>query len=81
MQITIKDSLIKSCLAEHVEVNLEKPNAKLTKEIFADPKFQKRLTKALEDYFNEEVDVISDAITDIKIPVLDKAIKDRFFTA
>jgi hypothetical protein len=78
MQITIKDSLIKSCLAEHVEINLDKPNAKMTKEIFADPKFQKKLAKALGDYFNEEVDVILDKIADIKIPVLDKAIKDRF---
>jgi hypothetical protein len=78
MQITIKDSLIKSCLAEHVEINLGKPNAKMTKAIFEDPDFQKRLAKALGNYFNEEVDVFLDTIADIKIPVLDKAIKDRF---
>jgi hypothetical protein len=70
MQITIKDSLIKSALADHVENVTGKPNAKLTKEIFADPKFQKRLTKALSDYFNEEVDVFSDKIADIKITQL-----------
>ena len=74
MQITIKDTLIKSILADYVENVMDKRQPKLAKEIFEDPKFHERLSKALSTYFNEEADVIADRLEDLKIPQLDKAL-------
>ena len=76
MQITIKDTLIKRMLALEVEDCLSKHNSKLVNEIFADPKFQKRLAKELSAYFNEQGDVVGDLIQEIDIPQLTKAIRE-----
>lgn len=74
MQITIKDSLIKRVLADHLEDQLGKRQPKMVKQIMADTKVMKRLAKALEAYFNEEADVISDKLEDIEIPVRDNEV-------
>ena len=78
MQITIKDTMIKRMLALEVEDCLSKRNSKLVNEIFADPKFQKRLAKELSAYFNEQADVVSDMIAEIEIPQLGKAVRESF---
>ena len=77
MQITIKDTMIKRMLALEVKDCLGQPNSKLVKEIWEDPKFQKRLAKELSAYFNEEGHV-SDIIPEVRIPQLSKAIRESF---
>ena len=81
MQITIKDSLIKQMLSEHIVDCLDKRNPKLVNEIMADPKFQNQMARELSKYFNEEADVIADLIYEVHIPQLSAAVRGKFATA
>ena len=79
MQITIKDSLIKRILSDEVYAILEKRNPKLVNEIFADPKFQRRLAKEISSFVNEyDAYEISEMIQDIEIPQLTKIAREKW---
>jgi len=77
MQVTIKDSLIKSILADYVENQLDRRSASLVKELMEDARVQASIAKELSRYFNEEADVIMDVLGDVKMPALDRAIKEQ----
>lgn len=81
MQVTIKDSLIKKMLSQHIVDCLEKRNPKLVNEIMADANFQDKLARELSKYFNEEQDIIGDLILEVPIPQLTKAVRSKYATA
>ena len=80
MQITIKDSLIKKMLAQHIEACMLERNPKLVQTIMADPKFQSRLARELSKSISQDTDFIEDMIYSVRIPQLSEAVRGKYST-